>query len=151
MKTTRIPKQSEIQRKWHVVDAKGKILGKVATKIADTLRGKNKVIFSPHLDCGDFVIVLNAKEVVLTGKKLEKKEYYRHSRYFGNLKIRTAKKVMEDKPEEVIYEAVKGMIPRNKLRKDMLSRLKIYAEEKHPHEAQTPAPMTVDHATKPKA
>lgn len=140
-KVTKIPKKKEITRKWRIVDAKGKVLGQIATKIADALRGKDKVIFTPHLDCGDFVIITNAKQVVLTGKKLEKKEYFKSSRYFGHLKIKTAKKMMEDKPEDIIYEAVKGMIPRNKLRKEMLARLKIYTEESHPHEAQKPVPM----------
>ena len=142
MKITKSPKKKDIQRKWHIIDAKGKILGKIATKTADILRGKNKVIFAPHADCGDFVIVINAKHVALTGKKMEKKEYFTHSRYFGHLKVKTAKKVIEDKPEDIIYDAVKGMLPGNKLRDVALKRLKIYAESEYKETAQQP--MTVD-------
>lgn len=141
LKVTKVPKKKEIVRNWRIVDAKGKVLGRIATAIANALRGKDKVIFTPHLDCGDGVIVINAKHVVLTGEKMKKKEYFRASRYFGHLKIKTAKKVMEERPENLIYEAVKGMIPRNKLRKEMLTRLKIYQEEKHPHEAQKVIPL----------
>ncbi len=144
MKITQPGKMKELVRKWRIVDAQGKVLGQIAVAIADALRGKDKVIFTPHLDLGDFIIVINAKDVVLTGNKMEQKEYYRHSRYFGNLKVKTAKEKMENnKPEEIIMDAVKGMIPRNKLRKDMISRLKIYAGPTHPHEAQQPTPMNV--------
>lgn len=143
MKTTYIAKIKDITRNWHIVDAKDKVVGKLATKIADTLRGKNKPIFTSHVDCGDFVIVINAKHAVLTGKKMAQKEYFRHSRYFGHLKRKTAEKVMETKPEDVIYDAVKGMIPRNKLRDPMLKRLKIFAEGEHPHIAQQAKEMTI--------
>ena len=142
MKITQPGKMKELVRKWRIVDAQGKVLGQIAVAIADALRGKDKVIFTPHLDLGDFIIVINAKEVVLTGNKMDQKEYYKHSRYFGNLKVKTAKeKMANNKPEEIIMDAVKGMIPRNKLRKDMLSRLKIYAGPKHPHEAQQPTQL----------
>ncbi|MEK7544936.1 MAG: 50S ribosomal protein L13 [Patescibacteria group bacterium] len=144
MKITQPGKMKELVRKWRIVDAQGKVLGQIAVAIADALRGKDKVIFTPHLDLGDFIIVINAKDVVLTGNKMEQKEYYRHSRYFGNLKVKTAKeKIENNKPEEIIMDAVKGMIPRNKLRKDMISRLKIYSGATHPHEAQQPTPMNV--------
>ncbi len=135
---TYIPKQEEIKRKWYLVDAEGKILGHLATKIAQILSGKNKPIYTPHLDTGDFVVVINARKVEVTGKKREGKVYYHHSGYPGGLKKRTFKELIEKKPEEIIIRAVKGMLPKNKLRKRMLKRLKVYSDASHPHQAQKP-------------
>jgi large subunit ribosomal protein L13 len=132
------PKQADIKPQWWVVDVKGKTLGKVATKIADILRGKNKPIFSPHIDCGDFVIVINAKEVKLTGNKLEGKLYHKHSRYPNGLKTTTARELMETAPEKIIESAVAGMVPHTKLKKDILSKLKVFSGSEHKHEAQMP-------------
>ena len=135
------PKQPDIKPQWYIVDVKGKTLGKVATKLADILRGKNKPIFSPHLDCGDFVIVINAKEIHLTGNKLVQKVYQHHTRYPNGLKTVTAGKLLETKPERVIENAVAGMIPHNKLKKDILKKLKVYGGSEHGHEAQQPKPL----------
>ena len=132
------PKQQDITRGWYLVDVKGKTLGKVATRLADILRGKHKPSFSPHLDCGDFVIVINAKEIKLTGNKLTQKTYYHHTRYPNGLRAVTAGKLLETKPEKVIFSAVAGMIPHNKLKKDILSKLKVYGGSEHKHEAQQP-------------
>lgn len=135
------PKQSEIVREWYLVDVSGKTLGKVATKLADILRGKNKPTYSPHLDCGDYVVVINAEKIKLSGNKTVDKVYYHHSRYPNGLKAVTAGKLLEDKPEDVITNAVAGMISHNKLKKDILSKLKVYAGENHQHSAQSPKPL----------
>lgn len=135
------PKHSEVERNWYVVDMKGKTVGKVATKIADILRGKNKPIYAPHVDCGDFIIAINVAEIHLTGSKWDKKTYARHSRYPGGFKETTAAEVRQKKPERILEAAVAGMIPRNKLKKDILSKLKIYAGSEHKHEAQSPKPL----------
>jgi len=142
MKTYR-PKVEEIKREWYVVDASGKTLGRLATQIAKILMGKHKVTYTPHVDNGDFVIVINADKIHVTGKKLDKKIYYKHTGYFGHLKEETLKQKLQRKPEEVIYLAVRGMLPKNKLRKRMLKRLKIYAGPEHPHKAQNPKPLEV--------
>lgn len=131
-------KQGDIERKWYLVDIKDQVLGRVATKIADLLRGKGKPLFSAHIDCGDHVIVINAKHVKLTGKKWTDKLYIKHSKYPGGLKKKTARTLLEEKPEEIIKRAVFGMLPKNKLRKDMLGKLKIFADKEHKHEAQNP-------------
>jgi len=133
-----MPKKSDLKPKWYIVDAKDKVLGHLATKIADTLRGKNKPIFAAHVDCGDFVIIVNAEKVKLTGSKPEKKIYYRHSGFKGGIKSASAKKIFLEKPTKVMEEAVKSMLPSNKLKKVFMKKLKIYAGEKHPHEAQQP-------------
>lgn len=135
------PKKADIQHQWFVVDLKGKTLGHAATKIADILRGKNKPTFSPHMDCGDFVIVVNAKEVHLSGDKKAQKTYHHHTRYPGGLRSITAEKLLLKFPERVIEKAVAGMIPRNKLKQDILSKLKVYAGKNHQHEAQKPQPL----------
>jgi len=132
------PKQQDINHEWLLVDVKGKTLGKVATKIADLLRGKHKPQFSPHLDCGDFVVVINAKDIRLTGKKLTQKTYYHHSRYPNGLKAETAGKLLLTKPERVIENAVAGMIPHNKLKKDILKKMKVYGGSEHKQTAQQP-------------
>jgi large subunit ribosomal protein L13 len=131
-------KKEEIQQEWYLVDATDKILGRLATQIANVLRGKNKPIFTPHVDTGDFVIVTNAEKVKLTGKKLENKCYYRHSGYPGGFRVRTAQEVLKKKPEDLIMLAVKGMLPKNRLGSKLLTKLKVYAGKAHPHEAQQP-------------
>ncbi len=138
---TYMPKKEELQKKWYVVDAKDKVLGRLASRIAMILRGKHKPIYSPHLDCGDGVIVVNADKIKLTGRKLEKKLYYRHSLYPGGLRVRTAGEILKKNPAELIFLAVKGMLPKNKLRKRMLKHLRVYAGPDHPHRAQNPEPL----------
>lgn len=135
---TYAPKQSDIKHEWLLVDVKGKTLGKAATKIAELLRGKNKTIFSPHLDCGDFVVVINAKEIHLTGNKHTKKVYHHHTRYPNGLRSVTAGKLLQEKPEDVIRSAVAGMIPHNKLKKDILKKLKVFGGSEHNLIAQQP-------------
>lgn len=139
---TYTPKKGEIDRKWYIVDAKGQTLGRLATKIAVKLRGKDKPEFAPHVDCGDFVIVINAEQFAVTGNKMNAKMYYSHSGYPGAFKEKPLKKLLEEKPTEAFKQAVKGMIPRNKLRKPIMEKLKLYAGEEHPHEAQKPEILT---------
>ena len=134
-------KEEDIKRSWHVVDANGKTLGRLATVVATVLKGKNKPIYTRHVDTGDFVIVVNADKVHLTGKKLDQKIYYSHSGFPGGLKSVTAGTLMKSKPEEIIKMAVEGMLPKTRLGKQMLSKLKVYAGDKHPHAAQQPAEM----------
>ncbi len=131
-------KPGEIQRDWYVVDAEGKTLGRLSTKIADVLRGKNKAVFTPHVDTGDFVIVVNAGKVRVTGKKLDDKMVRWHSGYPGGLKERTLREQLERRPTEVIRKAVKGMLPKNKLAAQQITKLKLYAGPDHPHAAQSP-------------
>lgn len=135
---TYIPKSEEIERNWRLVDADGKVLGRIATEIADILRGKNKPVFTPHLDTGDFVVVVNAEKIRLTGNKMTDKVYYHHTGFPGGIKGITAEKLLEKEPGKLISEAVKGMLPKNKLRKQFMGKLKVYAGSKHPHEAQQP-------------
>jgi large subunit ribosomal protein L13 len=136
-------KPGEIERRWYVVDAEGQNLGRLATRIADQLRGKNKPQFTPHVDTGDFVVVVNAEKIAVTGKKLDEKVYYRHSGYPGGLKQRTLREQLERRPTEVLRLAVKGMLPKNKLAARQLTKLKIYAGPEHPHVAQSPEPLEV--------
>ena len=137
MKTTYVNPKT-IDRKWYVFDAEGQTLGRFATEIASILRGKNKPSFAPNHDTGDFVIIINADKLKLTGSKLEQKMYYTHSRYPGGLKGRNAATLLERTPEKVAYHAIAGMIPRHRLKKTILSKLHIYAGDTHPHEAQKP-------------
>jgi large subunit ribosomal protein L13 len=132
------------ERNWLVVDATGKTLGRLATEIATTLRGKHKPEYTPHCDVGDFVVVVNAEKVSVTGNKRQEKRYYRHSGYPGGLRSRTFEEMIERRPEEVLRLAVKGMLPRNRLSRQQLRKLKIYAGPDHPHQAQQPAPMEVE-------
>jgi large subunit ribosomal protein L13 len=134
-------KPREIEQAWRLVDADGQILGRLATEIADTLRGKTKPAYTPHVDTGDFVVVVNAEKVRVTGKKLDQKIYYRHSGYPGGLRERTLAEQLARRPEEVIRKAVKGMLPKNKLAAAQLRKLKVYAGPEHPHAAQNPAPL----------
>lgn len=135
---TEVAKLEDVKRDWYLVDARDLVLGRLATQVANILRGKNKPIFTPSVDTGDFVIVVNAEKISLTGRKLADKTYYSHSGYPGGLKAITAGKLLEKKPEELIRKAVKGMLPKNKLSRHMLKKLKIYAGADHPHEAQQP-------------
>ena len=132
-------KNSEVSRDWVVFDASGKILGCFATKIADKLRGKDKPTFTPHVDGGDFVVVINADKVKVTGNKAEQKKYYKHSLYPGGLKEKSYKEVLESTPERIIENAVKGMLPKNKLGKSIIKKLKVYSGSEHPHESQNPS------------
>lgn len=135
---TYTPKPDDIQREWFVIDAKDQTLGRLATQIAQLLRGKHKPIFAPHVDVGDFVIVINCEKIRVTGNKLDEKMYYRHSQYPGGLKARTLRQQLDKFPDRVIHEAVKGMLPKNKLGRKMIKKLKIYTGENHPHQAQQP-------------
>jgi large subunit ribosomal protein L13 len=140
---TQVAKKNEVSRDWYVVDVENKVLGRVASQIANVLRGKNKPLFTPSVDTGDFVIVLNAEKIALTGKKLTDKIYYRHSEYPGGLKSISAGKLIEKDVEQVIRKAVKGMLPKNKLARHMINKLKVYVGPTHPHKAQQPKPLEV--------
>ena len=132
------------QRQWYVIDAQGKILGRMATEIAKVLRGKHKPSFTPNQDAGDFVIVVNARNIKLTGTKLEKKIYYRHTEYPGGIRERTAAKMLEEKPEDLIKLAVRGMLPKNRLSRKLVTKLKVYPGPVHPHDAQKPQPLAIE-------
>ncbi|MFL5965476.1 MAG: 50S ribosomal protein L13 [Gaiellaceae bacterium] len=134
-------KPGEIERLWYVVDADGQTLGRLATQIADTLRGKGKPQYTPHVDTGDFVVVVNAEKIAVTGNKLDQKRYYRHSGYPGGLRSRTLREQLGRRPEEVLRAAVKGMLPRNRLARQQINKLKIYAGPEHPHAPQNPQPL----------
>jgi len=131
-------KADEIKREWYLINAEGKTLGRLASEIAKILKGKHKPIYSPHLDCGDYVIVINAEKIRVTGRKLDQKIYYRHSGYPGGLKSITLREQLAKHPERVIKAAVKGMLPKNRLGRKMLKKLKVYAGDSHPHQAQKP-------------
>jgi large subunit ribosomal protein L13 len=137
-------KPGEITREWYLVDAEGKTLGRLATQIADTLRGKRKPQYTPHVDTGDFVVVVNAEKIQVTGNKLDQKRYYRHSGYPGGLRSRTLREQLDRRPTEVLRVAVKGMLPKNRLARQQITKLKIYAGPEHPHEAQNPRPLETD-------
>jgi len=138
---TYVATPADRERNWLLVDAAGQTLGRLATQIADALRGKRKPIYTPHIDTGDFVVVINAEKIAVTGNKLEAKRYYRHSGYPGALRSRTLQEMLDRRPEEVLRLAVKGMLPRNRLARKQLTKLKIYAGPEHPHAAQQPKPM----------
>ena len=143
MKDTFMQKKEEVTRNWYVIDATDINLGRLATKVAHVLRGKHKVTYTPHVDCGDFVIVVNADKVVLTGDKLDKKVYYDHSGYTGGLRERTARVMKEQYPVEMVERAVKGMLPNGRLGRQMYKKLFVYAGETHPHAAQQPVELKV--------
>lgn len=143
MTRTYSAKPADITRKWYVVDADGKTLGHLATQVAIVLRGKHKPTFTPHMDTGDHVIVVNAEKIHLTGNKVRTKTYYRHSGYPGGLKTETAKDVLVRKPSEVVERAIKGMLPKNPLGKQMARKLNVYAGPTHPHQAQRPEALTL--------
>jgi large subunit ribosomal protein L13 len=140
------PKASEIRRDWHEVDATGAVLGRLASEVARVLRGKHKPTFAPHLDSGDYVVVVNAAKVVLSAGKGDKKFHYRYSGYPGGIKSRSYSDMLAKRPEEVVRLAVRGMLPKGPLGRQMLRKLKVYAGPEHPHAAQTPKPLTLDHS-----
>lgn len=142
-KYTYSAKKSDIEEKWWVIDAEGQILGRLASSIASRLRGKHNPLFTPHVDTGDSVIVVNAEKIVLTGRKWDQKNYYRHSGYIGGLKTINAKKLIEEKPENLVRIAVKGMLPKNSLGRTLIKKLKVYAGGEHPHQAQKPETLTL--------
>ena len=141
---TYVATPTDRQRDWFLVDAEGQTLGRLATRIADTLRGKLKPEYTPHIDTGDFVVVVNAEKIVVTGNKLADKRYYRHSGYPGGLRSRTLAEMLDRQPEEVIRKAVKGMLPRNRLARAQLRKLTVYAGPDHPHAAQQPKPLEIE-------
>lgn len=143
MNRTYSAKEEEIEKKWFIVDAKDKVLGRLASEVARRLRGKHKPVFTPHADTGDYIIVINAEKIRLTGNKLDKKMYYRYSGFMGGLKEISARKQLAKKPEELIKHAVKGMLPKNSLGRRQGKKLKVYAGPEHPHEAQQPEPLEV--------
>jgi len=142
--TTFQAKKEDLEKKWYVVDAAGKTLGRLSSQVAAILRGKHKPTFTPHVDCGDYVIVINAEKVRLTGRKLQKKIYYRHSRYPGGLKQTTAEQMLATKPEKMIELAVWGMLPHNRLGRRQIRKLKVYRGASHPHEAQKPEVLEIN-------
>ena len=144
MKNTYMQKKEDIVRNWYVIDAEGQTLGRLATKVAHVLRGKHKPTYTPHVDCGDFVIVVNASKINLTGNKLNDKIYYNHSGYTGGLRDRSARVMKEQSPEEMIERAVKGMLPKGRLGRQMYKKLFVYAGSEHPHMAQKPVEMKLD-------
>jgi large subunit ribosomal protein L13 len=141
---TYVATPADRERNWLLVDASGKTLGRLATRIADALRGKRKPGYTPHIDTGDFVVVVNAEKIAVTGNKREQKLYYRHSGYPGGLRTRTLDEMLERRPEEVLRLAVKGMLPRNRLGRQQLRKLRVYAGPDHPHEAQKPRPIDLE-------
>jgi large subunit ribosomal protein L13 len=143
--TTQTPwvKKEEVQRNWYLIDAKGQVLGRLASKLAYLLQGKHRPDFTPHVDQADLFVIINADKIKLTGKKLDQKVYWRHSGYMGGLKLETARKLLEKKPEMLIHLAVKRMLPRNRMRPKLLKKLKIYAGLNHPHTAQNPQPIEI--------
>ena len=143
---TYTPKKSEIERAWHVVDADGLTLGRMSTEVARVLRGKHKPTFAPHIDTGDFVIIINADKVVLSPGKAEAKMVYRHSGYPGGIRSRTYAQLLGQRPQEAVRRTIRGMLPKNRLGRAQLSKLKVYAGPNHPHAAQKPQPLEIDHA-----
>jgi large subunit ribosomal protein L13 len=139
---THLPKVNLDQRKWHVVDANGAVLGRLAVQVANILRGRNKPVYTPHLDAGDFVVVINAEKVLVTGKKETNKKFMTYSGWKGGEKYRSVEQIRASHPEQLITHAVKGMVPKNRLGRVLLTKLKVYKGEQHPHAAQQPAPLT---------
>jgi large subunit ribosomal protein L13 len=144
--TTYTPKASDVERSWHVVDAEGLVLGRLATEVANILRGKHKATYTPNIDMGDHVIIVNADKVVLTSGKAEKKLVHRHSGYPGGLKSETYAEKMARKPEQAVMDTIRGMIPKTRLGRAQISKLKVYAGPTHPHSAQNPQPLEIAHA-----
>jgi large subunit ribosomal protein L13 len=142
-KYTSSAKRSDNPQNWYVIDADGAVLGRLATQVAQRLRGKHNPHFTPHVDTGDWVIVINADKIALSGRKMDQKIYYRHSGYIGGLKQAKAKELLEKKPEELVRSAVKGMLPKNRLGRQLFKKLKVYAGNAHPHEAQQPETLTI--------
>lgn len=144
MYKTYYPKAGEIERKWYLVNAEGEVLGRLASQIAAILRGKHKAQFTPHLDVGDFVVVINADKVRLSGRKAESKSYFSHSGYMGGERIRSYRELLTKHPERILEKAVKGMLPHNKLSRKQLHKLKVYSGPEHPHQAQQPQPLELE-------
>ncbi|WP_127583960.1 50S ribosomal protein L13 [Paenibacillus koleovorans] len=138
MRTTYMAKPQQVERKWYVVDAAGQTLGRLASEVASILRGKHKPEFTPHVDAGDFVVVINAEKIVLTGKKLQKKMYYRHSQHPGGLKVTSAQEMLDKRPDRMLELAIYGMLPKNRLGDQLRTKLNVYAGSEHPHAAQQP-------------
>ena len=141
--STPFPSKKSIERNWHVIDAEGQVLGRMATRVATLLMGKHKPGYTPFLDCGDHVVIVNAEKIVLTGAKMDDKMYYRHSGYPGGIKEARARRVMREKPTMIVETAIKGMVPKTKLGRQMLTKLRVYAGPEHPHEAQQPQPYSL--------
>jgi len=137
-------KKTDVEQKWHIIDADGLVVGRLASQVANVLRGKNKPIFTPHADTGDFVIIVNADKVRFTGNKLEQKAYYHHSGYPGGIKKEVAKDIMDKNPERILISAIRGMIPKNRLGRQQLSKLKVYSGPDHPHKAQNPETLNLN-------
>ncbi|MFN4197336.1 MAG: 50S ribosomal protein L13 [Caldimicrobium sp.] len=143
--TTKTPwvKKEEVKRNWYLIDAKNQVLGRLASKIAYLLQGKHRPDYTPHVDQADFFVIINAEKIKLTGKKLDQKIYWRHSGYMGGLKLETARQLLQKKPDQLIYLAIKGMLPKNRMRNKLLKKIKIYAGENHPHQAQNPKVLDI--------
>ena len=139
-------KANEVEKKWYVVDARDQVVGRLATRVAIILRGKHKPIYTPHVDTGDFVIIINADKARFTGNKLDKKEYYHHTGYPGGIKMKTAREIMEKNPDRILMSAIRGMIPKNRLGRRQLSKLKVYSGSEHPHTAQSPEPISLNNS-----
>ena len=140
---TKFAKNTDVVRKWHVVNADGEVLGRLASRVAAVLKGKDKPIYTPHVDTGDFVVIINADKIRLTGNKIDKKEYYRHTGYPGGLRVKKAKDLLQNAPEEVINSAIRGMMPKNRLGRVQFKKLKVYRGAEHPHKAQSPEPLNL--------
>ena len=143
MMSTPFPSKNSIERNWHIIDAEGQVLGRMATRVAKLLMGKHKPGYTPFLDCGDHVVIVNAEKIVLTGSKMDDKMYYRHSGYPGGIKEARARRLMREKPTMIVETAIKGMVPKTKLGRQMLTKLRVYAGPEHPHEAQRPQPYSL--------
>lgn len=141
---TFLPKVDTIEHKWHLVDAQGKVLGRVASQVARLVRGKHKPIFTPHMDTGDFIVIINAEKVVLTGKKVREKVYYRHSGFPGGIRATTPVRLLAERPERVLKHAIRGMLPKTKLGDALFRKVKVYSGGVHPHAAQRPQPITLE-------
>ncbi|UCH81186.1 MAG: 50S ribosomal protein L13 [Nitrospiraceae bacterium] len=141
---TKSAKNTDVIRKWHVIDADGLAVGRLAARVASIIRGKNKPIFTPHVDTGDYVVIINVEKIRFTGNKLEKKTYYRHSGYPGGLKSKTARDIMKESPERIIYSAVRGMLPKNTLGRQQFKKLKVYRGADHPHSSQNPEELSLN-------
>ena len=143
MNRTYMANEADVTKKWYVVDAEDKVLGRLAAEVAHRLRGKHKPVYTPHADTGDFIIVVNAEKIKMTGRKLDRKKYYRYSGFIGGMKEITARKQLQKKPEDIVRHAVKGMLPKNSLGRRMFKKLKVYAGPDHPHQAQQPESLQV--------
>ena len=140
---TKFAKNTDVDRKWHVVNADGLVLGRLASRVAAVLKGKDKAIYTPHVDTGDFVVIINADKIRLTGNKIDQKEYYRHTGYPGGLRVKKAKDLIQDAPEEIISTAIRGMMPKSRLGRQQFKKLKVYRGSDHPHQAQNPEPLNL--------